>query len=80
MYKIRDKYQFRQHPRRELWIIGDNAGRMYYSTDGYRERAAKIQYQAPNSYDRNSGGQYFLAVFPDGGKKRVYLKDLTEYR
>ena len=80
MYKIGSKYQFRDHPYHSLWIYGDDAGSMFYSTDGYKERRAAIRYQQPNSTDRNSGGQYFKAIFPDGRKRRIYLKDLTEYR
>lgn len=80
MYRIRDKYMFRGYPHREMWIFGDDNGKMYYSTDGYHSRVAFIKYKPPKSYRSDRFGQYFVAIFPDGGRKHIYIKDLVEYR
>jgi len=80
MYKVKDHYKFRNKPYRELWIYGDDGDRMYYCTDGYREQNSKLKYKHRTGCKQIKYGQYFVAKFPDGGRKNIYLSDLTEYR
>lgn len=80
MYKIKGKYKFRDKPKRNLWINGDDGYSMYYCTDGYREQIARLKYKHPTRNPKIKSGQYFTAVFPDGGWRNIYLSDLTEYR
>ena len=80
MYCVNGKYKFRDNPNREMWIIGDHKGWIYYCTDGYTERMSKIYYKEPKGIRSNRYGQYFIAVFPDGGKKYIYLNELLEYK
>ena len=80
MYYVQGKYKFRDKPHRQLWIYGDDNGMMYYCTDGYNERKAKIKYKHPTGWNCIKFGLYFIAKFPDGGTKSIYLSDLLEYK
>lgn len=80
MYYVQGSYKFRNHPHRELWIYGDDDQYMYYCSDGLNQRKAKLRYREPTGWGCEKYGLYFIAKFPDGGRKNIWLKDLVEYR
>lgn len=80
MYRFKDQYRFEDYNHRRLWVYGDDNGYMHYCIDGLHERTAKLQYKSATGWNCSRYGLWFMAQFPDGGRKRIYLMDLVEYR
>lgn len=66
--------------RNTVDIIGDSEGIMHYIVNGLFARKSKLLYKTPGNQFGIRGGLYFIARFPDGTSKRMYLNELVEYR
>lgn len=79
MIYIQGHYEFSDNPERILKLYGDKDLKIIYTTDWKIRRNAQIMDDATYRCKSLSKNAFFIAIFPDGGTRRIYLKDLLEY-
>lgn len=83
MYNINGIYKFSDHGYRQMQVFGNDYDYVYYSTNGVTRKKAKIYGTDKRLSDFYLTGKvdklYFFVYFPDNGRRKTYLSELTEF-